>query len=112
MIDQAAVMRKTWAWSDVTPLSKSSQWSFLNIHCENVAADSAVLRALIHVVMQNSLSGYIMVLSGRSLNTQTFQFKDFVKLNVIWVYCRRDVLLQMNGYLYRSVKLSAEVVGV
>lgn len=53
-----------------------------------------------------------MVLSGWSLNTQTFQFKDLVKLNVIWVYCRRDVLLQMNAYLYRSVKLSAEVVGV
>lgn len=53
-----------------------------------------------------------MVLSGWSLNTQTFQFKDLVKLNVIWVCCRRDVLLQMNAYLYRSVKLSAEVVGV
>lgn len=68
--------------------------------------------ALIPVVMQNSFSGYIMVLSGWSLNTQTFQFKDLVKLNIIWVYSRRDVLLQMNAYLYRSVKLSAEVVGV
>lgn len=51
MIDQAAVTKKMWVRSDVTPLlvhrSESSEWlGALEIHCCKVASDSAVLQCV------------------------------------------------------------------
>lgn len=79
MIDQAAVMRKTWARSDVTPLSvhrsgHSQRPATLENRCGKVATDFAVLLcALVHTVVQNGFRGWFMGLCGRPINNCSVQ---------------------------------------
>lgn len=70
MIDQAAVMRKTWARGDVTPLlvlrSEGSQWlGALENRCWKVASDSAALLcAFVHTLVGNGFGAGLRVSVG------------------------------------------------